>query len=302
MATGLFAAFDYRTSHDNVTCFPSSSYLDNRAVWKAAKGLVRQRVPAWDTSGVILVDDYIVEKARTDDHPLISSHWDNSMGRHVRGINFVSLLFSHDRLDVPIQVRPIEKTVAYQDKKTGKTNYRSAKTKNEHLREMLQAAKEQVRFKYVLADYWYSSTENLGFITKHLGKHAVIAVKENRRVALSETKRGNGESVRVGHISQLQEGIPLNVYLRRFPDPVRLVKQVFVSQNARQGTRYLFATDLSMSYEAITSIYEKPRKGEEYHQSLKQHTALGGSLTETIETQGNHFFAAIVAYAKLVKF
>lgn len=64
--------------------------------------------------------------------------------------------------------------------------------------------------------------------------------------------------------------------------------------------RFLIATDLTLDEAAITSrIFQKRWKVREYQQSLKQHTALGGSPTKTIETQANHFSAAIVAYVKL---
>ena len=50
--------------------------------------------------------------------------------------------------------------------------------------------RNQVAYRYVLADSWFSAKENLHFIHQGLGKHFVIVLKSNRTVALSyEAKR-----------------------------------------------------------------------------------------------------------------
>ena len=40
--------------------------------------------------------------------------------------------------------------------------------------------RNQVAYRYVLADSWFSAKENLHFIRQTLGKHFVIALKSNR--------------------------------------------------------------------------------------------------------------------------
>lgn len=298
-ATSMSAAYDHRISHDKISRWLKSSYLDSTAIWKQAKKFIRSQVKYSDQQGVISVDDSIVEKAHTDENALINYHWDHSLQRHVKGINFISLLFSHEKLDVPIQVRLVEKTEAYTDKKTGKTKYRSPLSKNEHFRQMLGAAKQQVGFTYVLGDSWFSSAENIDLITNKLGKHAILALKSSRTIALSDKERKNGEFHRIDQVDQLEEGKVLKVYLRSIAQPVLVTKQVFTNKDGSQGILYLMATDLTMNYEQITMIYKKRWKIEEYHKSLKQHTALAGSPTKVIETQANHFYAAIMAYIKL---
>ena len=166
---------------------------------------------------------------------------------------------------------------------------------------MLRHAKQQLGFRYVLGDSWFASAENIHFITQQLGKHAVLAVKTSRTVALSEEERKQGKFIPIDRVSQLAVGQPLTVYLRSVEKPVQLVKQVFTNKDNSQGTLYLIATDLSLDWEAITTIYKRRWKVEEYHKSLKQHTALGASPTKVIETQANHFYAAVVAYIKLEK-
>ena len=300
-ATSMAAVYDHQISHDKVSRFLRSSYLDSAVVWKSAKSFIRSLVKFSDQSGVISVDDSIVEKAHTDENAMICYHWDHSLNRHVKGINFISLHYSHREVDVPIQVRIVEKTEAYPDKKTGTTKYKSPKTKNEHFRDMLKVAVQQVGFRYVLGDSWFSSADNINFIINDLQRHAVLAIKTSRTVALSDRDRKNGHFLRVDQLSQLEVGTPLTVYLRSVAQPVSLVKQVFTNKDGSQGVLYLIATDLTMSYEKITTIYKRRWKVEEYHKSLKQHTALAGSPTKLVETQANHFYAAIAAYIKLEK-
>ncbi|MEL6629376.1 MAG: IS701 family transposase, partial [Bacteroidota bacterium] len=109
----------------------------------------------------------------------------------------------------------------------------------------------------------------------------------------------NGEFHRIDQVDQLEAGKVLKVYLRSIAQAVLVTKQVFTNKDGSQGILYLMATDLTMNYDQITMIYKKRWKIEEYHKSLKQHTALAGSPTKVIETQANHFYAAIMAYIKL---
>jgi len=298
-ATAMSSVYDNLISHDKISRWLKSSYLDSSSVWKAAKKLIRSQVQFDDFSGVVSVDDSIVEKSHTDENAMICYHWDHSLNRHVKGINFISLMYSHTTINLPIQVRVVEKTEPYLDTKTGKTKYKSLKTKNEHFLDMLTHAKKQVGFRYVLGDSWFSSANNINFITNQLAKHAILAIKTSRTVALSDIDRKNGNFISVDQVSQLEVGKPLTVYLRSITQPVQLIKQIFTNKDGSQGILYLIATDLSMDYQAITTIYKKRWKVEEYHKSLKQHTDLAGSPTKVIETQANHFYAAIIAYIKM---
>ena len=67
----MAAAFDNKLSHDKVSRFLKSSYLDSSVVWKSAKKFVRSLVAFDDQSGVVSVDDSIVEKAHTDENAMI---------------------------------------------------------------------------------------------------------------------------------------------------------------------------------------------------------------------------------------
>ena len=93
-ATGLSCLFDGQISHDQVTRWLSRVYLDSRQVWGHAKPLIRRTERALETDNfaVLVVDDLILEKTHTDANALLCSHYDHSLGRYVKGLNFVRLL------------------------------------------------------------------------------------------------------------------------------------------------------------------------------------------------------------------
>lgn len=297
-ATGMSELFNGKISHDKVTRFLSNSYFDNSTIWQRAKPLVRNHESL--TEGVLIGDDSIAEKAHTDENAMICWHWDHSLGRSVKGVNFLSLLYHSGELSVPINVHLIEKTEGYLDKKTGTTKYRSPKTKNQITREMLQATVSQrVQWRYFLGDSWFSSAETINFINDDLKKYYIMAVECSREVAVSEQDKLQGRFHRVDTLSYRDNGIPQRVYLRSVKHPVMLVRQVFTNKDGSQGILYLVSNDTELDYESMTTIYKKRWKVEEYHKSVKQHTALAKSPTKTIATQANHMYASFIAYIKL---
>jgi len=62
---------------------------------------------------------------------------------------------------------------------------------------------------------------------------------------------------------------------------------------------YLTCSDLSLSYEQITTIYKKRWGVEEYHKSIKSNLGFAKSPTKIIKTQSNHLFYPSLAYVKL---
>jgi hypothetical protein len=300
-ATGLSRLFDGQLSHDQVTRWLSSVYLDSRQVWGHAKPLIRQTEWALeaDDFAVLIVDDSILEKAHTDANALLCTHYDHSLGRYVKGLNFVSLLYVAGSLAVPIAVELVEKTQAVTDPKTQKVSQKSPLTKNEMLRAMLRVAQQQVAYRYLLADSWYASAENMNQV-RELGHGFIFALPTSRTVALSEVGRGNGQFQALDTLA-FPEGQPLRVWLRGVAEAVLVVRQVFTNKDGSQGVLYLVSSDTRLTWEQITVIYQKRWKIEEYHKSLKQNTSMGKSPTKTIDTQANHFFSSILAYIKLEK-
>ena len=134
-----------------MTRWLSRVHLDSRQVWGHAKPLIRQAERALEAGdfAVLVVDDSILEKAHTDANALLSTHYDHSLGRYVKGLNFVSLLYVAGSLAVPIAVELVEKTQTVTDATTQKVSQKSPLTKNEMLRAMLRVAQQQVAYRYL---------------------------------------------------------------------------------------------------------------------------------------------------------
>jgi len=298
-ATGLSRLLAGAVSHDQVTRWLSTSYLDSAQVWAHAKPLIRQaeRQRPPDEFAVLIVDDSILEKAHTDPSALISTHWDHSQQRFVKGLNFLSLLYQAGELALPIAVELIEKTEAVWDAKAQKTKAKSKYTKNEYLRAMLRVAQQQVAYRYLLADSWYASAENMTAVLK-LGHDFVLALESSRTVALSEAARAQGRFQALDTLAFPDEQ-PLRVWLRAVDQAVLVARQVFTNNDGSQGVLYLVSSDTSLNQAQLTTIYQRRWKVEAYHKSLKQNASMGKSPTKKPDTQANHFFAAILAYTKL---
>ena len=101
-------------------------------------------------------------------------------------------------------------------------------------------------------------------------------------------------------IKSLQPGQQtVEIWLEELDFPLLLVKQVFKNEDDTLGELYLACSDLSLSYERITTIYKKRWGVEEYHKSVKSNLGFAKSPTHTIKTQTKHFILSILAYAKL---
>ena len=180
----------------SVACSIASA-LEPKDWWLMVKPHVRsiQR-----EDGVITVDDSIVEKPYTDENEIICWHYDHAKGRTVKGINFITALYEVDDVSLPVTFRLVTKTEPYIDK-DGKPKRRSAVTKNEHYRAMLQqCVQNQIPFRYVLNDIWFASAENMRFVKLDLEKEFIMALKANRKVALSAEDKQQGRYQRIDQL------------------------------------------------------------------------------------------------------
>ena len=295
-ATGLSRLLDGALGHDRIMRWLSSAAWHLADIWQQAKPLIRQaeaQRPA-EEFAVLIVDDSILEKAHTDANELICAHWDHSQQRYVKGLNFVSPLYQAGELALPLAVELVRKTVPVYHPKTQKTSHQSPVTKNEYLQQMLRMAQQQVVYRYLLADSWYASAENMTLM-RALGHHFVFALESARTVALSEGARAQGQ-FQAMHSLVFPDAQPLRVYLRSVQEAVLVTRQVFTNKNGSQGILYLVSSDTDLTQAQLTMIYQRRWKVEEYHKSLKQHAAMGKSPTKTRTTQANHFLAAVLAY------
>jgi len=295
-ATGLSRLVDGQVSHDQVTRFLASPPKTSADLWRIVKPMLRQ---VESSDGVLILDDSIEEKPYTDENELICWHWDHSKQRQAKGINFLTAFAAYDQVGLPVAFDLVTKTEVYADPKTGKAKRRSQITKNARYRQLLQiCVHNQIKFRYVLNDSWYSAADNMNFIKLDLKKEFVMPVKSNRKVALSEQDKQSARYVAVSTLA-LPEAETRRVWLEEVNFPLLLAKQVFINEDGSMGTLYLVTSDLTRNYEQITSLYQKRFLVEGYHKSLKQNASLEKSPTRTETTQQNHFFASLCAYVKL---
>jgi len=293
-ATGL-AALIPDLSHDQVTRFLAQQELTEKDLWKIVKPHLRQ-IQADDA--VLILDDSVEEKPYTDPSELVCTHFDHVTGRYIKGINLMSCLYFSQGVSLPVNFHLIQKTELVQDKKTGKDKWQSPKNKNEIAREMVASViNRQIPFRYVLNDIWFASAENMVFI-KGKKKDFIMPLKSNRKIALSEALKKQGQWQRIDTLSSDRDA-PRTVYLEGVGFALLLYRQVFTNEDGSEGIQYLVTSDLSLSASSMTAIYQKRWKVEEYHKSLKSNTSFAKSPTKRVRTQSNHFFACLVAFVKL---
>ena len=295
-ATGLARLLSNEISHDAVTRFLSAEPKTSAALWQLVKPLVRK---VEQEDGVVIIDDSIQEKPSTDENELVSWHYDHSQDRTVKGINFLTALHHASEVSLPVAFDLLTKEVEYFDPKTKKMKRKSALTKNERYRTLLRVATHnQVRFKYVLNDVWFASSEKMKFVKHRLGKEFVMPLKENRKVAVSGEAKKRGQYVAVNKLEVAAATAQL-IRLEEVDFPLLLPKEVFTNEDSSVGVRYPVSSDLTLSFDRLTKLYQKGWSIEVYHKSLKQNAGLEKSPTRTTTTQRNHLFASLCAYVKL---
>lgn len=295
--TGLSNVLHGQISHDRFTRLLAGGTIDSKRLWAQSKPLVEEMVDSSDCV-VVGIDDTIQKKPHSRENDLICWHYDHTEGETVKGINFLSAVLTTEELSVPIGVEFVCKTLQVADE-NGQLHRRSQVTKNELFRRMLRHCWQNTWFEYVTADSWFSSKQNMEFITQRLQREFVMAVKSNRLAALSTADKQAGCWTSIKTLAGQDQ--PLKVWLRGMDKPVLLLKQVFKNEDGSQGVRYLVASDLTLSASEILGIYQKRWKTEEHHKSIKQCSSLGDSPSHTPATQQAHCIAAIISYVKLEK-
>ena len=106
-----------------------------------------------------------LKKKKFNENELISWHFDHTVGRWVKGINLLNCIYHSGQSRIPVAFKLITKEIKYSDVATQKLKRKSSTTKNEDLISMLKACKKnQLKWRYVLADSWFSAIGNLIFI------------------------------------------------------------------------------------------------------------------------------------------
>jgi hypothetical protein len=295
-ATGLSSLVGGQISHDKVTRFLSGEDFGPKDLWR----LVKRDVRSIELDDAVLIfDDTVQEKMHTDENELICWHYDHTKGRSVKGINLVNCLYHSQGVSIPVNFELVKKPYQFSDIKTKRIKRKGDRTKNEMVRDMLLAAKQQhINYRYVLFDSWFSASETLSFIVENMNKHFVSAVKANRLVAIKESDKHEGKFVAISDLDYSSQS-PVQVWVKGLKFPVLVHRQVFTNKDGSKGVLYLICSDLDCDKEAIEAIYKKRWKVEIYHKTMKQNANLAKSPTKRVRTQANHIFMAVYATFKL---
>jgi hypothetical protein len=276
----------------------------SKDLWHHVKPLVRMHETE---DACLIIDDTLIGKPYMDENDIICWHWDHSKGRNEKGINLLTAFYhsqalnTSEALRIPISYECVKKTIRYCEIKTRREKRQSPVSKNEMMRSMISRAVEKQHpvFKNVLADSWFSSSDNLLFIHK-LKKYFLMDMKSNRQCMFATSDRNKGQWSSLDKLSLTPEH-PVQVWLKDMEIPVHLCKLVYTNRDGSTGEMYLVSNNLELSTEEIKTLYKKRWSVEEYHKSLKQNASLSKSPARTVTTQSNHLFASLLAYVKLEK-
>jgi len=294
-ATGLSRLVNNLVSHDKITRLLSGQDFDSKDLWKMIKKDIR-KIESDD--GVLIFDDTIEEKPHTDENELVCWHYDHSKGVSLKGINIVTCLYLSNNISLPISFEVISKYLSYDIKTQEKVRNKSDITKNEIFRNMLDVAvKNQLKFHCVLADTWYSSSENMKHIVKTIKKDFLMPVKSNRLVALSKKDRVNKKFINIKSLEW--QDLPVKVWMKGVAFELLIHKQIFKNKDGSTGLIYLATNNLDYTKDDMEDLYKKRWGIEVFHKTLKQNTSLAKSPTKTPRTQKNHIFMSILASVKL---
>lgn len=298
-ATGMSEVLNQQISHDQITRMLNHQPSNSRELWLGVKSLVREHET---DDGCLIFDDSILHKPHTDENTIVCWHYDHTQGKAVKGINLLTTFYytqsQEEPLKIPVAFNVIEKYSCC-DIKTKKEIKKSIVTKNEQMREQIETAiKNTIKFRFVLADSWFSSADNMRFIQKKK-KYFIFDLKSNRLAIIGDRNQGNWKSI---DELTLQPFTPTRVWLKDLEIEVLLFKQVFKNKDGSTGVRYLVTNKLDLTRDEFINIYQKRWSVEEYHKSIKQNTSITKSPTRRVQTQLAHIFASIMSYVKLEKY
>lgn len=238
------------------------------ALWEE----VRPLLPA---GGVLAFDDTVLDKPHARHVGLVGWFWSGRHNRVGRGIDLVTAVWTDGDGLWPCDYRLVDPADA------------PKKTKNDHLRDMLAAAKGRgLAPACVCFDCWFSGLDNLKAV-RSCGWVFLTQVRCNRRVNPDRTGNRPISECHIAAAGTL-------VHLEGFG----LVKAFRIV--ARNGdTEHWITNDLGMDDLTRVGFAERAWGIEEFHRGLKQHTAVDRCQTRMAKAQRNHIGFALRAFVRL---
>lgn len=254
-------------AHDAFTRLLNRLEPDPDALWREVR-------PLLPPSGVLVIDDTVLDKPFARHMGLVSWHWSGRHKRVVRGINLVTALWTDGDGLWPCDYRLVDKAT-------------TPATKNDLFAQMLDTVAERgLSPQCVCFDAWYSGKENLKRVRNH-GWVFLTQVRSNRRVNPDRTGNRPISACDIAATGTV-------VHLEGFG----LVK-AFRIVTTDGDTEHWITNDLDMDEAARLGWAEHAWGVEEYHRGLKQHTAVDRCQTRQSNAQRNHIGFAIRAFVRL---
>jgi hypothetical protein len=120
----------------------------------------------------------VQEKPYSNENDLINWDFDHTVGRSVKGINLLNCIYHSNDVSLPVAFKLITKPIQYSDISTRKIKRKRETTKNEDLISILKTCKKnQLIWRYVLADSWFLSIGNMKLIHEKMQKYFLFALK-----------------------------------------------------------------------------------------------------------------------------
>lgn len=262
-------------SHDSVNRFLLRENFTPKDLLKDTEGKIDM------VGGVISVDDMVLDKPYSDasKSELISYYYSGKHHNTVKGINIITLYYTDPHgIRVPINYRIIDP--------------KDKKTKNELFREMLKEVLDWgFKPNYVTGDSWYSSKENMKFITKY-GIRFLFGIERNRIVSIEK-----GTWVQVQKVENWNDN-GVEGYFKDFGH-VMLFRQM-----SKDSYRYYVIAkpnddDRKIDEETFKNIHSLHWNIEQFHRATKQLCNIEKFQVRKTQAVATHIFCSYLSYIKL---
>ena len=255
-------------AHDAFTRLLTRQPPDTEALWQETAELVDRK------GGLLVLDDTTLDKPYARNIELVTRHWSGKHHQVVLGINLISLLWTDGKALIPTNFRVYDRPIG-------------GKNKNEHFRDMLQAAKERgFEPGYVLFDSWYSSLENLKLVRAY-GWWWLTQLKSNRQV----NPDGSG-NVTIGTLEIEPSG--RQVHLKGYG----FIK-VFRTVSPKGDAEYWATSELDMRVRQFEERQKQAWAIENYHRGIKQCCGIEKAQVRSASAQVRHISLSIRAFVRL---
>ena len=146
----------------------------------------------------------------------------------------LNALYYSNEVSIPVAFEIVSKPVQYSDIKTRKVKRESEVTKNKLMRDMIKVSiNNNLKFKYILMDTWFSSKENFEFIVKNK-KDFIAALKSNRLFATSLEDKHNGDFISVSEL-ELSDKQSIRGYIKGYDNEIIIARRIFTNKDGSKG-------------------------------------------------------------------